>query len=31
LFMNFSQADVMMYKPFEMDDLVKKINELLKR
>ncbi len=31
MFMNFSQADVMMYKPFEMDDLVKQINELLKR
>jgi DNA-binding response OmpR family regulator len=31
MFMNFSQADVMMYKPFEMDDLVKKINELLKQ
>ncbi len=31
MFMDFSHADVMMYKPFEMDDLVKQINELLKR
>lgn len=31
MFMNFSQADVMMYKPFEMDDLLKQISELLKR
>lgn len=31
MFMDFSQADVMMYKPFEMDDLLKKVNELLKR
>ena len=31
MFMDFSQADVMMYKPFEMDDLLKQINELLKQ
>jgi len=30
MFMNFSQANVMMYKPFEMDDLLKQIDALLK-
>jgi len=30
MFMDFSQADVMMYKPFEMDDLLKRIRGLLK-
>ena len=30
MFMKFSDADAMMYKPFEMDDLVKRIHELLK-
>ena len=29
MFMDFSQANLMMYKPFEMDDLVSRINELL--
>ncbi len=29
MFMNMSQADYMMYKPFEMEDLLEKINELL--
>ena len=31
MFMNFSQADLMIYKPFEMDDLVARIAELLGR
>jgi len=31
MFMDFSKADVMMYKPFEMDDLLKQVHELLKR
>ena len=30
MFMNFSQADIMMYKPFEMDDLMKRVREMLK-
>lgn len=29
MFLEFSQCDLMMYKPFEMDDLVKKIRDLL--
>jgi two-component system, OmpR family, alkaline phosphatase synthesis response regulator PhoP len=29
MFMEFSQADAMMYKPFEMDDLVQKIKQCL--
>ena len=29
MFMDFAQADVMMYKPFEMDDLLKHIHALL--
>jgi CheY-like chemotaxis protein len=28
-FLDFSQADCMMYKPFEMDDLIAKVRELL--
>ncbi len=31
MFMDFSQADLMMYKPFEMEDLVARIAELLER
>ena len=31
MFMNFSQANLMMYKPFEMDDLLERIRGLLKR
>lgn len=31
MFMNFSQADLMMYKPFEMDDLLARVRGLLKR
>ena len=30
MFMDFSKADVMMYKPFDMDDLLKRVHELLK-
>jgi CheY-like chemotaxis protein len=29
MFMDFSEADVMMYKPFEMKKLTEKIGELL--
>ena len=28
-FMDFSQADLMMYKPFDMDELIKNIHGLL--
>ena len=31
MFMDFSQADIMMYKPFEMDDLLKRIRGLIDR
>lgn len=31
MFMNFSQADIMIYKPFEMDDLLKHVHELIGR
>ena len=31
LFNDFSKADIMMYKPFEMDDLLKRIEGLLER
>lgn len=30
MFMDFSQADVMMYKPFDMGQLTRKIQELVK-
>lgn len=30
MFMNFSQADLMMYKPFEMDELIGRVRGLLK-
>ncbi len=30
MFMNFSQADSVVYKPFEMDDLLKHVREILK-
>ncbi len=31
MFMEFSRADLMMYKPFDIDDLRNRIQELLKR
>lgn len=30
IFLNFSQTDIVIYKPFEMDNLLKRIQELLK-
>jgi len=29
MFMDFSEADVMMYKPFDMEQLIEKVRELL--
>ncbi len=31
LFINFSQTDAVIYKPFEMDDLLRRVQELLNR